>query len=777
MLKVAWLGVWMAVALMVGVSLQAQTGRTVSGIVVDESGGAVAGARVTLESPDGRPAGSAVAGADGSFQVAGLGAGALVAVVEMRQFEPARVEFTVPAGSDPDSLRVVLRVAGLVEAVRVQASTLTQRSATAATRFEADALSVPQSTQSVTAALLEAQGIVDVGDALKQVPSAFAGHTRLAPFTSFSWRLRGLDAAVTRNGFRQLYFEDVDQSAFLNVERVDVIKGPGGAVYGKEGLGGVIQFVTRRPVPRYGATGYVSLGQFDTRAGGFDVTGPLADTGVSVRLNGELERSGTFVDAQDLDRSNMALSVSTDQRRRVRGFLSTEYLRRSSLPHPGLPVVGTVTANGVADVPRGQYLGEPGVDDLRTWSPLVQAWVDIDLTRDWTLSPRYQRFTFNVDQQQMRVRGLVPGSTTLVQRNGRYDFHERDRTQTVQLELKGRRMLGATTHQIAAGYEVNRHNYRGDWFDYVGTPAVNTLSPSYLAAPPGRAATRTSFSGDINTREPYLQDLVGVGRLDLLLGIRRSDIRIDSEFLGFLTPDQNHAGTSWQLGGAFRVAPAWSLFAGASTGLSVDNIVGATAADGSTFEPERSRQVEVGVKHQGSRTSASAAYFDIRFANATTTDPANPDFSLQIGAQRSRGFEVEAAVQGGSRWFVTAGLALIDATITESFDGDIGNRLPNVARVQANVWGRVDLHPRVQAGAGVNVVGRRFGTIGNGYELPAYGTVDGSVSWQASPRLVVEFFAQNLFDQTYYTGSNNFSVYPGEPRTVRVRLRTGIGPR
>jgi len=720
--------------------------------------------------------GEVVTASDGSFRIGGLATGSHTVTVEMRQFETTRLDLVI-ADVEPAPQRIVLKVAGLTEAISVAAPTLTRRSATAATRFDADVLSVPQSTQSITSALIEAQGVLDVGDVLKQVPSAFVGNTRLASFTSFSWRIRGLDAGVTRNGFRQLYFEDVDQSAFVNIDRVEVIKGPGGAVAGKEGLGGIIHMVTKRPARAFDANGYVTLGQYATRASGFDMTGPVADTGLSVRLNGEVERSGTFADFQDLNRSNVALSAAWDRQGPVRGFVSAEYQRRTTLPNPGLPLVGTIRSNGGGAIDRSRYLGEPNVDFLETWSPIVQAWADVDVAKGWTLSPRYQRFTFNVDQQHLRVRAPSATDPTLVARNGRSDFRERDKTQTFQLELKGRTTLGRTTHQVAAGYEVNRHRYTGNWYDFVGTPAISVVAPTYLLVPPGRSAMRATFSGDINTQEPYAQDLIGWNRLDLLVGVRRSRIEIDSEFGGFLTEGQHHAGSAYQAGAAYRLAPSWSVFSGVNTGLSVDNIVGSTSADGTPFVPERSRQVEVGVKHQAGRISGSAAYFDIRFQNATTADPANPDFSLQIGEQRSRGVELETAFQGGGRWFMTGGVAVVDATITESNDGDVGNRLPNVARVQANVWGRVTVHPLLQAGLGINYVGKSFGTIANTYEVRPYTTVDASARWQAHPRLALELFAQNLLDTVYYTGSNNFSVFPGEPRTVYLRVRAGLRPR
>ncbi|MCX7627478.1 MAG: TonB-dependent siderophore receptor [Methylophilaceae bacterium] len=639
---------------------------------------------------------------------------------------------------------------------------------TAATRFEAETLEVPQSVQAFGAQFIEDAGVMEMRDILRHVPSAFSGHTRLAPFTSFSWKIRGFDASSTRNGFRQLYFEDVDQSAFTNVERVEIVKGPGSVTFGKEGLGGVIHMVTKRPLKEFAGSAHVTVGKYDTRIGGFDVTGPVGASGLGIRLNGEIERSGTFTDFQDMDRDNLALTATWDQGGAVRAFFMAEYQRRETLPNPGLPVRGTVLSNGVGRVPRDAYLGEPRVDYLQTWSPLIQAWLEFDLAENWTISPRFQHFEFNVNQQQMRLR--APGAGSLVNRVGRYNFHERDETDTFQLELKGKFRLGETSHQTVLGYERNAHEYKGDWFNYAVVPAIDALAPTYLAVPPALGAYIT-FSGSIDTDEVYLQDLVKIGdKLDVLIGARHVNIRMDSEFSGVLTKGQDDISTTYQLGASYRFAPAWSLFAGVGTAISVDNIVGATSATNQPFKPERSRQREIGIKHQSSRLSGSLALFHILFENATTSDPNNPGFEIQSGEQRAKGVELEAAWQVTPQWYLSGGAAYIDAEITKSNDGDVGNDLGNVAHFQANLWSRYHFTPALAVGVGVYHVGRRQGTLSNTYELPAYTTVDASLSWDIERRVSAEVLARNLFDKVYYTGNNNFSVYPGEPRSVLARL-------
>ncbi len=645
---------------------------------------------------------------------------------------------------------------------------------TAATRFEADTLAVPQSVQVIDKSLIEDSGAVDVGDILKRVPSAYVGHTRLAPFTSFSWKIRGFDAAVTRNGFRQLYFEDVDQSALSNLERVEIIKGPGSAVYGAEGLGGTVNMVTKRPQAKFDASGRLSAGRHDDYGAAFDVTGALtADGALTARLTGEVERADSFVDFQDLDRDNLSLTTAWDQGTGVRAFVLAEYQQRDTLPNPGLPVVGTVKSNGVGRVSRSTYLGEPDFDDLETWSPLVQAWLEFDLAPNWTLSPRYQYFAFNVNQQQMSLRAPLADGIN-ISRAGRFNFHERDKTDTFQFELKGKFSTAGLPHEVLFGYEWERHRWTGDWYDYAGPPAINPLNPLYLAAPPAVDDTLVTFSGHGTTPSYYAQDLIHLtDTVTVLAGVRHSQPDFKSEFAGDNARGPVDNLTSWQIGSAWQFSTDWSLFAGYGTGFSTESVIGSIDRNGGAFEPEESEQWEAGLKRQRGASTLTLAVFDMTRENVATTDPVDPDFSIQVGEQRVRGVELEFTQELARRWFVQGGLAYLDSEVTDSHDGDKGNQLANVAPWQANLWTLYrfdgDL-TGLELGLGANFVDQRYGTLDNSYQLDAYTTVEASVAYRLTPQLKAEVFMRNLLDEEYYTGNNNFSVYPGEPRALYLRL-------
>lgn len=84
----------------------------------------------------------------------------------------------------------------------------------------------------------------------------------------------------------------------INVERVDVLKGPQGTLFGRNATGGVIQITTQPPSETFGGRADVGYGNYDTVDSSAYITGGLADgvaMDVSVRYRDQDEGFGTNV--------------------------------------------------------------------------------------------------------------------------------------------------------------------------------------------------------------------------------------------------------------------------------------------------------------------------------------------------------------------------------------------------------------------------------------------------------------------------------------------------
>ncbi len=116
---------------------------------------------------------------------------------------------------------------------------------------------VPTAISAFTAATIEKQGIVDLTDIGKFVPNLnvtgfSAGHTSsVNPF------IRGIglqDHLITTDPGVSVYVDGVylgrqvgQNWSLANVERVEVLRGPQGTLYGRNSIGGAINIITKKP--------------------------------------------------------------------------------------------------------------------------------------------------------------------------------------------------------------------------------------------------------------------------------------------------------------------------------------------------------------------------------------------------------------------------------------------------------------------------------------------------------------------------------------------------
>lgn len=72
--------------------------------------------------------------------------------------------------------------------------------------------------------------------------------------------------------------------------------------------------------------------------------------------------------------------------------------------------------------------------------------------------------------------------------------------------------------------------------------------------------------------------------------------------------------------------------------------------------------------------------------NVLTTDPDDPDFSIQTGEQKSRGIELDIAGEILPGWNVIATYAYTDAFVSEDEELPEGDRLQGVPENSASLW-------------------------------------------------------------------------------------------
>lgn len=640
---------------------------------------------------------------------------------------------------------------------------------------------VPQSVQVIDHQAIVAGGARSIDDALRAVPSATVAASRIGTSSFNVLKIRGFQAYEMRNGIRQRYFADVDSSALSNIERIEVLKGPSGVLYGQSGVGGIVSIITRQPTDHFAGSVSLTGGSFDQKSTTLDLGGPLTDT-FGVRLTGEVERSGTFVDYMDLDRENVALTLAWKPSDAVSAHFVSEFAHRKTLSNPGLPVVGTVIGNGVSRVPRSTFLGEPGYSLQENRAPLIQSWVDLKLNDSWTLTPRFQYSEFNNTALATNLLAPVAGQPTLIQRQGR-NAGEDDLFRIFQLDLAGQATVFGVEHSLLFGLEssADRVNFRVKDHVPCGVGPIDALNPVYgCGAPTGNFGFLSQ--NYLDGVAAYAQDQIALTTAwNVVAGVRRSESRNNNYFNGAPSA-ATLKNTSWQLGSTYALADGLSLFGGYNTGYDLEWVTGARKADGTPFQPETSDQAEAGLRLTRDTVSVSVSAFRIRRNNVAVPDPAHVGFQLQEGQFRVNGAELEGEWSPLPGWWLQGGYAYLDGVVSRTTTPGLrGARLAETPEQSATVSTRYTLG-KIELRAAANYVGARKMINGGAVTLPGYVSVNLGAGTQFG-RLRIDANLSNVFNKVYYY-SDNASVFslgtenrvlPGEPRTLSVRLTYAFG--
>lgn len=580
--------------------------------------------------------------------------------------------------------------------------------------------------------MIDAEDIIDRGartieDALRAVPSATVARNRVSGFAGNTLRIRGFAAQQIRNGIFQRFYDGTDPSALSNVDRIEVLKGPSAVLYGQSGVGGIVSIITKQPTDTLAGSIALTGGSYDRKMVTADIGGPLTDT-LGIRLTGEVERSGSFVDLLDVDRENVGLALAWKPSPSVSAHLVADYLHRKTLNNPGLPTVGTVIPNGVATVKRSAFLSEPGYSLQENDAPLIQAWVGVKLGGTWTLTPRFQYSEWNNTGRSTTLLPPVAPDLTTIPRVGR-NAGENDRFYVAQLDLAGEVATFGVRHKLLVGVEYNHDNVPFRMVATVpcGVGSINALRPVY-----GCGAPTSNFGflsrATLEGAAIYAQDQIALtDAWNVVAGIRHSRSDNDNTFTTAFSSSSNSAklrNTSWQLGTTYALGGGFSLFGGYNTGCDLGAVTGSRRFDGVAFKPETSNQAEAGVRIVRDTVRANLSVFQIRRNNVAVPDPASAGFQLQDGQFRTRGFELEGEWSPLPGWWLQGGYAYLDAEITKSTTPAlVGGRIAETPENAVTAATRVVIG-RVELRAAAKYVGARKVINGGAVTLPDYETFD-----------------------------------------------------
>lgn len=632
----------------------------------------------------------------------------------------------------------------------------------------------PRAVSIVNRGLLDDRVVLEISDALRTV-SGFGQVGNYAQFRP-SFVLRGFSLSrVFEDGFN---IDSGTRSAELaGAERIEVLKGPAGALYGNINPGGIMNLVSKQPdvnepdsVQLTATSDSMYRSVVDASSGW---TQDVAMRGVLAYENGDSYRD--YV-SRETYFANPSLRWSIGERTTLNALL--RYHGARGTHDQGVPI-----SRSLLDLPPERLLNEP-TDTAEYDSGAARAWLTHELNAGWRLRAGVNTSIADYDNFFQTFR--LPTNSDLGvtgTRLNRLPINEQARAEEYigQFDVTGDFHVGAMRHRLAVGVEVTVNKRRSTSSADSRYPnSIDYLDPVYVAPVPANLVT-DYFDDRSEGGALYVQDQISLTeRFDVAVGGRFDslDMRRLRENTRVVTrrSEDNFAPF---VGVTFEATDRAMLFANYSESFTTQ--VGTQLQGGAMADPNVGSQYEAGIKATtpGGRLSATLSGFRITQENILVSVPGQT-YSVQSGEQRSEGAELEVGGNLWRGWDVAFAYTYLDAVVTKDTTLPVGATLVNASDHALSVWNHYRFSGRVEgltASFGLFCVGERPANLiaptssnpgGNTVMLPSYTRFDAGLGYETE-RWRADLYLENLTDE-HYLHARGPVMHPNPPRSVRASL-------
>jgi iron complex outermembrane receptor protein len=569
-----------------------------------------------------------------------------------------------------------------------------------------------------------------------------------------------------------------------SVDRIEVLHGPASVMYGQGAIGGVVNIVSREPnTDAQQAQVELAFGEDSRSRAAVDLTGPLNDDW-AYRFDVSYNQADNWIDRGDTDSLAISATLQWDVSDTLRLSLSHDYGDQNPLEYFGTPLLEGRLDESLRH--ENYNVRDAKIHYRDAWTRLKAQWQAsekvqvnnqiyyLDADRQWRNVEEYE---FNPDSGEIDRFSYIG----IVHRQEQVGD-----TADVRFEHE----LAGRENHIAVGFDFNRirfthvNDFADPQFDLVSSVPLRNFDPGvFIDASP----TIPRFRTETDQYSLFFEDrLVLDEQWSVIGGARYDSAEIDR--FNLTNPaasfDASFGSTSWRVGVVFQPVATLSFYGHYATAVDPTGSLITTNAMQSQFDLTKGSQIEAGVKQSlwKQRLEWTLAAYRIVKEDLLTQDPAsaNPQDTLQIGQQSSRGIEASLALNIDDRWRIDANAALLDAGFDdfaeEDDDGNIvsrnGLRPPSVPEQAANLWVSWAVNDQWLARAGLRYVGKRFTDTANQLELPSYTVLDAGVDWAPTLQLSLTATVRNLTDEVYGVAAYTSSEWIlGQPRTAELTAR------
>lgn len=405
--------------------------------------------------------------------------------------------------------------------------------------------------------ILEEQRSETLNDVFRNVAGAQATQSAVQ---GAQWPImRGFE---TRNFYKDGLRDDTfDRSFWLgNVERLEVLKGPASVLYGDGSLGGVVNVVSKKPLPSTSATGSLWGGSYENAGISGDLSAKLVESGaVLARVIADTERKDTFIDNFDYDTQHFSALLQARAGDRTTITLGTEYRHRDQNGNDfGLPAYALD-----AGLPRSRNY-DAEWSERTDMGQNVSARITHDFDGNWKIGSGLMLNRYSFDQTLTSASFTAADiALSQVRRTPNSTTSETEEVLS-DTSLEGNIPVAGINNKVLLGAEfssgsVHRAVYGG------GATTTNLFNPVTSYAQPAWAKTWDQ-DFDTDRKAAYAQNLIELTpKLKVMGGLRYDIVRRQSEAAVQPANATRNATTRDKKASkrhGHRLASAWSGFIG-----------------------------------------------------------------------------------------------------------------------------------------------------------------------------------------------------------------------
>lgn len=702
-------------------------------------------------------------------------------------------------------------------------------------RREGDLQKVPLAVTALPATTLDERQIVSTLDLQRAVPNLVASNT-VGLGSSVTYFLRGVGNTESIPTFDLpigTYVDEVfisrqsgNQIALSGVERVEVLRGPQGTLFGRNTTGGAVSIITKKPDYEFGAELEVGYGSFDRAQVSGAINAPLGDnaairvSGIYVTDDGYTENlfNGDTFNGEETGGGRVALRIEPTDR--ITWDASVQYIETDNLalgtpaiidPTTGVisrtPVTGdlqTVRINDQDCEANGDVTTFPSqgctFSETKSTLAISNFGIDLDFGSLNFITGYYETGTrFNIDflgNTDQPVFGGLFGANFFISTD----------TQTKQfsqeVKLNGEFANDAISYTIGAFYlDEQNETFFADSVNLPLGPDVTVPLTLASRAPLANSTESYAFYGQT--------DISVTDALTVQLGARwtneEKQLALDGVSLNFATFSNDPLDSAALVAAGIpleqevsRFTPRAAVFYDVADDISFYgsytrgfrsggwNVRGTSAIELQPFGPESVDSFELGFRSELfdnllrlNATAFHATYDDFQVPSAF---PGSSQFlTLNSGTARVIGLEVDFLLALANSFDIFGNFGLQDGDYTELTDGAIAAGIgPELQRTptfsgQIGASKAFDIGDNeVRFGADVSHTGSHDQSPTNDPEsfVDALTTLNAQMAWTLPARnvtLIAE--CTNCTDKVISVQSLFGLLYPSQPRRLGIRAK------